>query len=264
MQYKFKNNVDKWLKEQKIRNKIPKNTIIIPSSRELFFEGKLYEIYLRYQSARTMLNAIDNNENGYWYDDIEENKDLIRLNYNGFFLESMIMNYNIIIDLTWVVTFLSIEICDYEIKSDGNFNFSDGNDISKTKEIIKKIEGLAKRPDDREISEYMNYFNSLSEKYIPITEHIKSFWKTFKDSEIRKLYNFIKHRGKPEYKEIYNITGRKFYSYISDEIEYSTDISDIRSTISLYETLNNLIYFDDNTLFEYCDKLFELLIAIVY
>ena len=48
MQYKFKNNVYKWLKEQKIRNKIPKNTIIIPSSRELFFEGKLYEIYLRY------------------------------------------------------------------------------------------------------------------------------------------------------------------------------------------------------------------------
>lgn len=264
MEYEFENKIVKWLDEQHERLSIPVNTINIPTSREIYFESKLYEIYQRYQSARIIINAIDNNKDGYWCDVESYDDDVVRLNYNGLFLENMIINYNIVVDLTWIITFLSIEICHYEEKFNTKFNFNEVNEIKKTKEVIKKIEEMIKSPDSEKSIKYFNYFNSLFNEYIPITTYVKEFWKSFKESEIRGMYNFIKHRGKPEYEEIYKIIGKKFYSYKCDGIEYSCDMNDVRKEISLYDYIDELIEFDDNVLFPYCNKLFDMLIDVVY
>lgn len=260
----FKNELHDWMSQSRERLKVPPNTIKISSTKELFFEGKLYEIYLRYISARTMLRPIDNNREEYWYDNERDpsNDDLIRLTYNGFFIENAILNYNIVVDLTWIITIISIEICYYE--NSKKIILDDINEIYSSKCIINKIQQMVQSPSAEEVKEFLDYFSKLNPKYQEIAEHISSFWNSFFDSEIRTLYNFLKHRGKPEYTEIYKITGRKFFSFKDNKIEYATDISDLRKEVEMYKTLEDLIDFDNNTLFPYCDKLFKLLIKIIY
>ena len=260
----FRNELHHWMSQHQERLKIPPNTIVIHTTKELFFEGKLYEIYLRYISARIMLEPIDNNKGEYWYDYEKDSShnDLIMLNYNGFFIENAILNYNIVVDLTWIIAIISIDICYYEDSK--KFILDNPNEINNSKRIIDKIEKMIKSPNQEEIKEFLNYISQLNPKYQEIVEHVRLFWDNFFDSEVRTLYNFIKHRGKPEYTEIYKITGRKFYSFKDDGNEYATDMSDLRKEVKMYKTFEDLIDFDNNILFPYCDKLFELLIKIIY
>lgn len=263
MRYIYKNNITNWHEEQLKRLKIPDNTTLIQSSRVIFFESKLYDIFLRYQSARILIRSINNNDNGYWVCEDDYN-DIVRYNLNGNFLENMIINYNIVVDLTWLITCLSIEICIYEENHNEAFDFNRPNEVIKIKEVMERIEKIVKSPNSEEIASYFSYFNALSRNYLPITNHVTQFWSSFQNSEIRKLYNFIKHRGKPEYTEIYKLTGRGFYNYTENGITVATDISDVRKEISFEEELKKLIKFDEDVLFPYCDKLFKLLIHVVY
>lgn len=261
---RFRNNIGEWYSQQNKRLDTDINELRMPNSNKNFFEGKLYEIYLRYQSARIMMHSIDNNDNEYWYynTDKEINNHIIRLNYNGFFLENAILNYNIVVDLTWIITFLSIDICYY--KDNNKFVFDEINQKEESKTVINKIEKFVQSPDVDEIKEFLNYFSSLHFKYEEVVNHITSFWQSFSTNEIRYLYNYLKHRGKPEYTEIYKLTGKKFFSYYDGDKEYATDMSDIRKEISMYNQIEKLIDFDDNILFPYCNKLFQLLINIIY
>lgn len=263
MHYMYKNKITNWHDEQSRRLKIPDNTILIQSSRVIFFESKLYDIFLRYQSARILIRCINNNDNSYWVCE-EDYDDIVKYNLNGNFLESMIINYNIVVDLTWVITCLSIEICIYEESHNEVFDFNRQNEIIRTKEVMEKIEKIVKSPNSEEIANYFSYFNSLSANYLPITTHVTQFWNSFQSSEIRQLYNFIKHRGKPEYTEIYEITGRRFCNYTENDRQIATEISDVRKEISFEEELKKLIEFDEEVLFPYCDKLFKLLVDVVY
>lgn len=259
MNYEFKNDVNIWFYDYHKRTELPKNTIIVPTSKQIYFESKLYEIYLRYQSARLMFTPIDNNKNDYWYDSFDGD-DVVRLNYNGFFLENAILNYNIVVDLTWVITCLSLET-DYKGKK---FVFDNTNEIKNTERIIRNIEKIVDSPTSKNGTKYLNKLKSKNPEYNKICSHISEFWRVFKEREIRQDYNFIKHRGKPEYKEIYKLTGKKFFTFKSNHIEYATDISDVRKEFEMYKVINSLLDFDDNILFPYCDKLFKLLLDIVY
>ena len=83
------------------------------------------------------------------------------------------------------------------------------------------------------------------------------------NSNIRNLYNYIKHKGKPQYRESEEILGKKAIQLWIDKEEYPSDIRDVQKSIGLEDGIKELIDFDDNLLFPYVDRLIrELKIAI--
>ncbi len=82
-------------------------------------------------------------------------------------------------------------------------------------------------------------------------ELVIEFWDNFYNSEIRKLYNYIKHKGKPLYKELSEITTIGGCEYISNGKIISTNIRDVKKIVSLSEYYDILINFDNNKLFPY-------------
>lgn len=117
MNIDFENEFHSWLEKQDERTAIPPNTIVIPSSQELFFEAKLTEIHRQYQTARMFLCQVDNTDWGYWYKPFNhEVKDGICK------VQTAILYYNIVLDLTWVLCYVSAEFAGYK---KGKFQLSD-------------------------------------------------------------------------------------------------------------------------------------------
>ena len=88
---------------------------------------------------------------------------------------------------------------------------------------------------------------------------IADFWKDFSNSNIRNLYNYIKHKGKPAYREIEEFRGGKAMRLLINKEEYPSDIRDVQKIVGLEQGINELIHFDDDILFPYIQKLLELL-----
>ena len=88
---------------------------------------------------------------------------------------------------------------------------------------------------------------------------IIDFWKGFSNSNIRNLYNYIKHKGKPLYEEVEEIRGGKALQLVIGKEEYPSDIRDVQKIIGLEKSINELIDFDDNILFPYIEQLIEAL-----
>lgn len=89
-------------------------------------------------------------------------------------------------------------------------------------------------------------------------ELIIKFWHDFKDKELRTLYNFIKHRGKPLYEESQKHSVKLMSLYMGKE-KYPTDRTDIQKIVNLRDKINELKEFDDKELFPYIEKLFKSL-----
>lgn len=262
MDIDFENEIHDWLEEQNKRIAIPPNMIIIPSSQELFFEAKLTEIHRQYQAARLFLGQVDNDYWDYWYESFNNDvKDgITRVGFNGVFLETAILYYNIVVDLTWVICYVSAEFAGY--KKGKAIQLDEINLIQDTQDIIREMEKLVSNPFVE--NNPLNYLKEHCPDFAPAIDLVYDFWKVFADSEVRSLYNFLKHKGKPQYEELYQHTQKKFYSFHKDNQEYSTDINDVKLEISIYKTVELLKDYDNKILFPYCDKLFSLLIPLIY
>lgn len=262
MNIEFRNEIHTWLEQQNIRTVMPSNTIIIPSSQQLFFESKLTEIHKQYQAARMFLCQVDNGAWDYWYGTFnDERKDkMVQVEFNSTFLETAILYYNIIVDLTWVLCYVSAEFAGY--KRGTALQLEEINLIQETKDIIREMEKLVSNPSTEDNP--LNYLKIRCSEYAAAIELVYDFWKGFADSDVRKLYNFIKHKGKPQYIELYQYTVKKIFSFRKGDKEYPTDANDVKLEISLYKTVELLKDFDDKILFPYCDKLIGLLASSVY
>lgn len=259
MEYKFKYDIDKWIKNQQERiNKINNKQITL-SPKQVFFESKFNEIYLRYKSARTMVSPIDNNRYDYWYKTTTNNKenDFLRLNYNGFFLENMIMNYLTIIDLSRVLAFHTMKLYYCEI----NFN-----ETNKIEGYLGDIKDISYIDDKQSAKKILDSYSKMSPEFEKIVNHLEILTleenSTYKD--LRYLYNFLKHEGKPEYKEIYDLLNLNNLNYKVPCGNKSVDSGEKRLELSLYDTLYKVLSFDDDTLYLYFDKLINLILEIVY
>lgn len=89
---------------------------------------------------------------------------------------------------------------------------------------------------------------------------IKEFWKSFNNSKIRKVYNFIKHKGKPQYEEV---KVQKVMGLIISGENCPTDIRDVQMVINLKSSIQELLEFDENVLFPYINNLYIFLEAVV-
>lgn len=109
------------------------------------------------------------------------------------------------------------------------------------------------------------YLKMMCPEFIPAFDQIIDFWNDFSDSEIRRRYNFCKHKGRPAYQEIEELSsGRVMGFYVQnkdtgEKIQMASDISDVRYSFSLEDAIVQLVDFDDNKLFPYIRKLIDTL-----
>ncbi|HFC9378839.1 TPA: hypothetical protein QFG62_001107 [Enterococcus faecium] len=85
---------------------------------------------------------------------------------------------------------------------------------------------------------------------------IIDFWKEFSESQIRNIYNYVKHKGTPSYKKIEALKDSRFFDLIIGNESYS---SDIRKILFIDEMVETLRVFDDEQLYPYVFKLLHSL-----
>ena len=129
--------------------------------------------------------------------------------------------------------------------------------IEESYEMLRKTENGASTPHAE--GNPFDYLRVMQPQFQDAIDLIVNFWKDFSNSNIRNLYNYIKHKGKPLYTEIEAKRGGKTMLLKIGNQDYPSDIRDIQRIISLEDGINELINFDDNQLFPYIKQLLELL-----
>ena len=96
---------------------------------------------------------------------------------------------------------------------------------------------------------------------------IEGFWDSFKESTIRKAYNFTKHRGKIAYNEIDSILGNRMDAIVQTEASifhipiYSEDVGFKKS---FREGISELKEFDESILTPYLFTLFNEVATVLF
>ena len=108
--------------------------------------------------------------------------------------------------------------------------------------------------------------NKCPEFQKPIST-IEGFWDSFKESTIRKAYNFTKHSGKIAYNEIDSIIGNRMNAIVQTETSishipiYSEDVGFKKS---FREGISELKEFDESILTPYLFTLFNEVAAVLF
>lgn len=113
------------------------------------------------------------------------------------------------------------------------------------------------------------YEKMMCAEFTPAIDQIVEFWNQFAASNIRKKYNFCKHKGRPAYSEIEKLKPDKVMGiYVENKSSgdmtlIASDISDVKNEFSLDEAKCELQKFDDNVLFPYIDNLIKTIEEIL-
>lgn len=108
------------------------------------------------------------------------------------------MFYNVIVDLSWTLCYVSAEYALYE--KDETINFSGMLPIEEAYAALRKAENIVTNPNSPDNP--FVYLKSMYPGFAPAIDLIIEFWKNFADSNVRGLYNYVKHKGKPLFDEI--------------------------------------------------------------
>ena len=238
----------------------------LPNSHDVYFMAKWHELFQRYQSARLFLLKAYDGEWESWFnaseeDDTEKAKSLndhVSWVYKSELYEASLINYNILVDLSWTITYVSAEFMLYKFDRDGNVIKSESiqgmHSIDEAIDMLRRTENGTMAPS-AENNPFV-YLKKMAPQFEPAIERITNFWNWFGNTDIRKLYNYIKHKGKPIYTELDDNHDFKLISLIINNEEYPSDIRDVQKRISVEEGINELISFDNDHLYLY---LYELI-----
>ena len=229
----------------------------IPTFSELAFKEKWNSIYYRYESARNFLLLAM--EPGYeklykLSNCSDESKKYFELRQQINFYEAALLNYNMLIDYSWQLVYFCFEFVAYY--KDEKIDLDAPLLKEESKEILKKLEKNVLGPTNDESP--LLYFKTFREctEYNEIYDLISSFWNSFKDTNVRKLYNRLKHCGNLLYEEEneFRTLGIKCKAVIEgNEILISVD--DIKERISLKKSMEELFKFDNESLMGYLTNL---------
>ena len=95
-------------------------------------------------------------------------------------------------------------------------------------------------------------------------DKIIDFWNQFGPSDVRKKYNYCKHKGKPGYSELLALDNTRLMGiYFQDKdsgkkVEMASDTKDVKYGFSLEEAIEELRKFDDEMLFPYIIICYEV------
>lgn len=236
------------------------------SDSQLYFDAKQNEIARRYEAARFFLQISDvDNEYELLTKALEMNVQSnnpiaiegIGLIVKSYFYESALISYNIVVDLSWVLTIVSLEFVKYEENEEDQLqigsDLTNHSSIENAFTILRDFEKNIQGPSDS--SSPYNYFASMNEQTNDIIELVDKFWKDFSNTKIRQDYNYIKHRGTPIYSEIENLRSTRLAKFLKNNTELTTDIRDLQKVDSLNERISELYKFDNEKLFPYLNEL---------
>lgn len=233
--------------------------IKLPTSQEVYFMSKWHELFERYEMARVFLRKTEEDNWDYWFNRVDDEvaQKGIELTFKSQMLECALINYNILVDLTWTMTYVSAEYVLYQFDNDGNITNSDKvtgmHTIEESLDMLRKTENGVSTPHAE--GNPFQYLKIMTPEFAEAIDLIIAFWKEFSQSEIRNIYNYIKHKGTPCYKEIETLRDIHVFNLIIGKESYPTDIRDVRKVLSMSDLIEDLRKFDDEKLYPYIVEL---------
>lgn len=233
----------------------------LPNANDLYFRSKQHELVEQYSAARIFMHETETDDWNHWFNPVEDKKAeaAFRLIFRSHFYETALFYYNAVVDISWVLCYVAVEFaCN---KKGSRVNISGMKPIEEAVELLRSAERNVTSPTAEENP--FAYLKMMCPEFSPAIEQIVEFWNKFSSTEIRKRYNFCKHKGRPAYNEIEKLKpGRIMGIYVenksSGEItQMASDISDVNYAFSLEAAICELQEFDDNILFPYLDKLIK-------
>ena len=261
----FKNDLNGLsLNDHVVRELNSHSKINIPTGNQLYYAQKKLELFERYQTARMFMRMLDDKEILQYIASkiCTSNHDLMIEGIKCDFYEAALFNYNIIVDMSWLLTLAAAEYIVYkdnESQEKPDFTLLyECLKIKDAKDAIYKIESLSTSPEYNEKSLF-KYLKKINIPYEYAINYVNEFWKTFQNDDIRHNYNYIKHKGKPiYYNEKIGDISKEWSIYDGDEL-ISANIQDTRTSVNIDEEIKKLLKFDNDTLFPYIKKLESLL-----
>ena len=222
----------------------------------------------QYFAARMFMHETETNDWNHWYKQTDNDRfnTYLQLIYVSHFYEAALFFYNAVVDISWALCYVCVEFaCD---QKNCRVSFNEMKTIEEAAELLRSSERNVTSPTAENNPFF--YLKAICPKFAPAIDQIIEFWTEFSSSDIRKRYNYCKHKGRPKYTEIekYNL-GRMMNIYIknineSKFVQIPSDIRDVQYSISLEEAIQTLKDFDDNILFPYIDKLIHTLEDILH
>ncbi len=231
----------------------------LPNNTAVFFRAKQQEIIEQYEAARSFLRETETDDWDHWFTSDEKHHNIFELIYKSHFLEASLFFYNVIVDLSWTLCYVSAEYVLYE--KDKTIDFSGMLPIEEAYAALRTAENLVTNPNCP--NNPFAYLKNMCPEFTTAINLIIDFWHDFADSKIRKLYNFIKHKGKPNFQEIEAYKSGKVLGLTINNKEYPTDIREVQKEIGLCQTIHALHDFDDNILFPYIKELMYQLEQVI-
>lgn len=231
--------------------------IKVPSAQDIFFRCKQDEIFLQYESARLFLRETEIDDLSLYFDEYNKKyEEGFKLSLIERKFEAALIYYNIIVDLSWAICYLSVEYALYQEGKETKV-LNKFLSIEDAYDVMRVAENSITNPNSN--GNPLEYLRSVCPEYKESINLVIEFWKSFKESSIRVLYNFIKHKGKPTYYEIEELKGGRLLDFSIDGKRCPIDIADVKMKVGLMDSIKSLNKFDDEVLFPYIKTLFDLL-----
>ena len=230
------------------------NGIVLPTSRDIYFCSKQKEPICQYSQARFFLNQTEADEIRHFTNSENEIP-----TYTGCFYETALIYYNIVVDLAWVLCYTALEYSINQGSTQTKFGAFDS--IKDAYDKLRNAENLVIAPTDPTSPLY--YLKKVSPAFSDALDLLTDFWKEYVECDIRQDYNFIKHKGKPIYKEVSQELNGKLISIKMNSTTVATDSREISKTMSLSEAIPALKKFDEEKLYPYIKELIDMLFSIV-
>lgn len=235
----------------------------ILSGKWAVFQSKRMDIERQKLWARRMLSEADSIDWECWPKCNLSGKALEKekLLYQSFFYETALIYYNIVVDLSLTFCFMSAKLLIENQTQDSDTIRS----IDEVYDFLRSNEDKPAFPTKK-----YNPFKIMCEKCPEFQKPIsiiEGFWDSFKESTIRKAYNFTKHRGKIAYNEIDSILGNRMDAIVQTEASishipiYSEDVGFKKS---FREGISELKEFDESILTPYLFTLFNEVAAVLF
>ena len=201
----------------------------------------------------------------YWFDKTDDDtvNKAFALTFRQYFYETALFYYNVVVDLTWSMTYTAIE---YACTLNGKRVDLQGiKPLDEAAELLRKAEKNVTTPTAEENP--FDYLNYMAPEFSDVISLIVDFWKSFGSSEVRQRYNYCKHKGKPLCNELEALDNSRFFSMHVESggnvYEMAMCSKDIRYKISLEESIKELKRFDDEVLFPYVKELLDRIEAVI-
>lgn len=239
----------------------------IPTNKDIYFRAKQKEIIDPYAAARIFMHETEIDDWRHWYDDIadENSNSAFKLIFTSYFYETALMYYNIVVDLSWTICYVSAEFaCAQKGK---RVDFSGMKSVEDAVVLLRSAENNVTSPTAE--TNPFEYLKSMNPDFTNAIDLIIEFWNKFSATSIRSKYNYCKHKGKPAYSEIEKLRGGRLMGLFienksnGEKTQLASDIRDVQYQLSLWDGIEEFHKFDEDVLFPYVKDLFNELESVI-